>query len=49
VPTVSVVPRGPPLVESKALERRAKRHEAGAMAARVITDVNGSGTVVSVP
>jgi hypothetical protein len=50
VAKVSLVARGPLLVESKTLQRKAKRHQAKGVAARVrITDAAGAGTTVSVP
>lgn len=50
VPGAALLARGPLLVESKALERKAKRHDAKGLSAHVrVTDAKGAATVVQVP
>lgn len=47
--SASLVARGPLLLESKALERKAKRHKTKGLAAHVrVTDAKGTATVVQV-
>ena len=48
--SLSLAARGPLLVESKALTRRARQHRVKALSARLrITEAGGSSTNVSVP
>jgi hypothetical protein len=48
--SVSLTARGPLVLESKTLERKAKQHKAGTLVASLrITDASGRATAVSVP
>lgn len=50
VTSVSLAARAPMLVESKALQRKAKKHKAKGLAASIrITDAKGTGTSLRVP